>query len=220
MKFPINENQTSGNFGVDPEAAAAELRKILEASGEGSGIIAQYRALEAWSQDHGRQLGPDYDLSRARLGGLEHYIWNDEAARVVRKITYGGSFGRTVRVLSNGLVPATPLEYFDRWAAHNSLFGPITRVTGVHLAAPGGLAIVIEQDALPGDLPELARVEVFMRESGFGQLAQSPFAWIHRARQQAIFDARPANFVLIEDTPVPFDLIIVPTAQISGLQQT
>ena len=212
-----NEDQARRDFGVDPETAAIELREILGAGGKGEDIIAQCRALKIWAEKHGRAFGPGFDLSQARLGGLEHYVWNDEPDRVVRKITYGGSFGRTVRILSSGLVPATPLEYLDRWSAHNARFGKITRISGVHSSRPGSLAMVIEQEALPGDLPTIENVKDFLQVSGFCEIPQAPFAWIHKNREQAIFDARPANFVLIDDTPVPFDLIIVPTSKISGL---
>jgi hypothetical protein len=217
IKTDDNENQARRYFGVDPEAAATELREILGAGGKGEDIITQCRALETWAQNHGRAFGPDFDLSHARPGGLEHYVWNDEGCRVVRKLTYGGCFGRTVRIFTKGLVPATPLEYFDRWGAHNRRFGNITRISGVHSSQPGSLAIVIEQDALPGDLPDLEQVKEFLRISGFREIPQTPYAWIEKDRQEAIFDARPANFVLIDDTPVPFDLIIVPTSKISGL---
>lgn len=212
-----NENQARRNFGVDPETAAIELRKILETGGKGQNIIAQCRALEIWAEAHGRAFGPDFDLSHARLGGLEHYVWNDEECRLVRKLTYGGCFGRTVRILSQGLVPASPLEYIDRWSAHNRRFGKITRISGIHCSQAKSLAIVIEQDALPGDLPAIEQVRDFLQASGFAEIPQAPFAWIDRDRQEAIFDARPANFVLIEDTPVPFDLIIVPSSKISRL---
>ena len=47
----------------------------------------------------------------SKIGGLEHLVWNDAENQLVRKVTYGGSFGRTVRFLDRGLVPGTPLDY-------------------------------------------------------------------------------------------------------------
>ena len=41
--------------------------------------------------------------------------------------------------------------------------------------------------------------------------------WVSRIRRVAIFDARPANFVLIGETPVPFDLIPVSLDEIGLL---
>jgi len=149
-------------------------------------------------------------LSRAKLGGLEHYVWKDSAESVVRKFTYGGTFGRTVRSIDQGLVPATPLEYFVRWANHNILFPPITWITGVLEARRDGLAILIAQEALFGDLPSEDHVAEFMRSAGYAPLPQHRFAWENRDVGFALFDARPANFVSVSGVPIPFDLIVVP----------
>jgi len=70
--------------------------------------------------------------------------------------------------------------------------------------------VVIEQSALAGDLPSTNLIEVFMKEYGFQKLEAHPFAWKNDKLRFMAFDARPANFVLIEDTPTPFDLIPVP----------
>jgi hypothetical protein len=196
--------------GIDPQAAADELRAVLAASGEGEGIVAQLGALIRWAETTGRRIAPGFDLSRARLGGLEHYVWKDSSESVVRKFTYGGAFGRTVRSIARGLVPATPLEYLVRWANHNTLFPPITRISGLLEANRDGLALLIEQEALLGDLPSLLDVEQFLRSAGYVPLATHPFAWENRRAGFALFDARPANFVKVSGMPIPFDLIVVP----------
>jgi hypothetical protein len=141
---------------------------------------------------------------------LEHYVWKDSSESVVRKFTYGGAFGRTVRSIARGLVPATPLEYLVRWANHNTLFPPITRISGLLEANRDGLALLIEQEALLGDLPSLLDVEQFLRSAGYVPLATHPFAWENRRAGFALFDARPANFVKVSGMPIPFDLIVVP----------
>ncbi|MBU3666269.1 MAG: hypothetical protein FGM15_10415 [Chthoniobacterales bacterium] len=76
---------------------ADEFQAILAARGEREGIVSKLGALVRWAEKTGRRSDSSFDLSRARLGGLEHYVWKDEDERVVRKFTYGGSFGRTVR---------------------------------------------------------------------------------------------------------------------------
>jgi hypothetical protein len=196
--------------GIDPQAAADELRAILAAGGEGEGIVAQLGALVRWAEATGRRIAPGFDLSPARLGGLEHYVWKDGSESVVRKFTYGGAFGRTVRSIARGLVPATPLEYLDRWANHNTLFPPITRITGLLEENRDGLALLIEQEALLGDLPSLRDVDEFLLNAGYTQLATHPFAWENRSSGFALFDARPANFVKVSGVAIPFDLIVVP----------
>ena len=204
-----NENPTSTNRGIDPETAASDIRSILASGGEGESFFAQQRALLAWAERQERLLDPRHYLTPARDGGLEHRIWLDETAGKVLKVTYGGCFGRIARNLRTGLGPATPLEYLDRWHAHNTLFGRITHLVGV-IPTPECPQVVIEQSALAGDLPSTNLIEVFMKEYGFQKLEAHPFAWKNDKLRFMAFDARSANFVLIEDTPTPFDLIPVP----------
>ena len=210
MNGDRHDDRPRSLVGIDPQAAADELRAILAASGQGEGIVAQLGALSRWAEKTSRRIGPGFDLSRARLGGLEHYVWKDGSESVVRKFTYGGAFGRTVRSIGRGLVPATPLEYLVRWANHNALFPPITRISGLLEANRDGLAFLIEQEALLGDLPSLCEVEEFLRSAGYAPLATHPFAWENGRAGFALFDARPANFVKVSGVPIPFDLIVVP----------
>jgi hypothetical protein len=113
-----------------------------------------------------------------------------------------------------GLVPATPLEYLDRWTRHNELFGNITRISGVTMLAGDGLVILTEQDALYGQFPPVQSVEGFMQAMGFSAQRQLAFTWYDPARDLAVFDARPGNFILVEDTAVPFDVIPVPLSEV------
>ena len=116
MNGDRHDDRPRNLVGIDPQAAAHELRAILAAGGKGEGIVAQLGALTYWADNTGRRIPADHYLSQARLGGLEHYVWKDSSESIVRKFTYGGTFGRTVRSIGQGLVPATPLEYLVRWA--------------------------------------------------------------------------------------------------------
>jgi len=210
MDDHIHDNRPQCLDGINPQAAADELRALLAAGGKGKGIVAQLGAITIWAEKTGRKIGRSFDLSLARLGGLEHYVWQDDVGQVVRKFTYGGAFGRTVRRIDLGLVPATPLEYLTRWANHNALFPPITRVTGVLESTRDGLALLIEQDSLLGDLPSQGDVEEFMRGAGCMPVSNHPFAWKNPNAGFALFDARPANFVVVSGVPIPFDSVVVP----------
>jgi hypothetical protein len=205
------------NLGIDPETAANDIREILAAGGKGSGILAQRRALLEWADKVRRRYSESFWIDEARVGGLEHLVWHDTEFRLVRKATHCGSFGRTVRSLDRGLVPATPLEYLDRWALHNQMFAPITKVSGILEKAGGELSILIQQEPLVGDLPKEKQIADFMEHFGFTPLPGKRFAWKARASQTVVFDARPANFVLVDRTPIPFDLITLPASQVSGL---
>ena len=217
MKSDHHDNRPQPPDGIDPQAAADEFGEILESSGKGQGILAQLNALKSWAEKSGCRIGRNFDLSQARLGGLEHFVWHDESKQVVRKFTYGGMFGRTVRRISEGLVPASPLEYLRRWANHNILFPPITRVSGVLDLPSTSLALLIEQDALLGELPSTKDIVQFMDESGFTSISdENPFSWVNRKAGFAAFDARPANFVSVAGVPIPFDLVIVPLKNLRG----
>lgn len=206
-----------GNPGIDPEAAANDIRAILDAGGKGSGILAQRGALLEWAERAGRRYRKSFWIEEARIGGLEHLVWNDVEHQLVRKATYGGSFGRTVRFLDHGLVPGSPLDYLDRWFLHNKLFGAITKVSGILETPDGDISILIHQEPLVGELPNEGQIAAFMELYEFSPLTGKRFAWISCSSQVAIFDARPANFVLVDGTPIPFDLITLPISQVSGL---
>lgn len=209
--------ESPGNLGIDPQTAAHDIREILAASGKSPGILAQRRALLDWADKVRRRFSESFWIDEARVGGLEHLVWHDTEFHLVRKATHGGSFGRTVRSLDRGLVPATPLEYLDRWALHNQMFAPITKVSGILEKAGGELSILIQQEPLVGDLPNEKQIADFMEHFGFTPLPGKRFAWMARASQTVVFDARPANFVLIDRTPIPFDLITLPASQVLGL---
>jgi len=145
----MNGYRPEGIEGIAPLAAATDFRRVLEAGGDGTGIIAQQRALSRWGKD----LPVALYLDPAREGGLEHNVW--PFGQDILKVTYGGSYGRTVRRMRNGtlaLRPATPLEYLDRWVRHNDLFGDDTRFLGV-VTDREGPRLVIAQRALRGPLP-------------------------------------------------------------------
>ena len=89
----MSENETKRDRGVDPAAAAADVRALLAATGESQGVIAQCRALDQWAKHSGRFIEPTPVLTEARIGGLEHRVWSDELCGVVRKVTYGGAVG-------------------------------------------------------------------------------------------------------------------------------
>jgi hypothetical protein len=203
-----HESRSEDPRGIDPKTAASQLREILAASGKGQGILSQQGALVEWASREKRIFGGHHELSAFRPGGLEHLILHDVQGGLVYKLTYGGAFGRTVRKISSGLAPASPLEYFDRWAFHNDLFSKLTQVVGIFDSA-GCPQILVVQKALQGEIPTIADTDTFMRLAGFEPVLDVEFAWKNEDTGVYIFDARPANFLSILGNPVPFDLIPV-----------
>ena len=49
MNVDRDDDRPRSLVGIDPQAAADELRAILAASGEGEGIVAQLGALSRWA---------------------------------------------------------------------------------------------------------------------------------------------------------------------------
>ena len=96
------------------------------------------------------------------------------------------------------------LRLFDRWSLHNKLFGAITKVSGILETTKGDISILIHQEPLLGELPDVRQIADFMKLYGFSPLTGKRFAWVGRSLEVAIFDA-------------PFDLITLPISQVSGL---
>jgi hypothetical protein len=217
----MHERQTGpASSGDSPHAAARDLRAILASSGGGGagstpGITAQIEALVGWAGQAGF-LDPGYYLTPSRVGGLEHRIWYDPEANRVVKITLPGQYGRCARLNPRAtpdqlpdqvlrLGPATPLEYLDRMALHNDLFGDDVHVLGV-VQDGDWFCLVISQPFLRGPRPSAERVESFLREQGFLRIG-SELAYFRPADSLALFDSHPGNFVLTGNLPVPFDVI-------------
>ena len=74
---------------------------------------------------------------------MEHWIQHVPGSERLLKITYPGQFGLRMRLISKtgetpnrlsdamALRPATPLEYLDRLALHNELFGRSVEFLGL-----------------------------------------------------------------------------------------
>ncbi len=73
-----------------------------------------------------------------------------------------------------------------------------------------GPRLVIAQRALRGPVPSTAKVADFLSAACWDPLPGMAHAWVSHSRRIAIFDTRAANFILMGDTPIPFDVIPVP----------
>jgi hypothetical protein len=92
--------------GIDPRTAANEFRTLLAAGGKSQGIVAQLAALRFWAEKTGRKIGANCDLSQATIGGLEHYVWPDEAGGLfaLRGSRRGNSLGRCLAAIADCLL--------------------------------------------------------------------------------------------------------------------
>lgn len=151
-------------------------------------------------------------------GGAEHFIQHAPGVERLIKITYPGEFGLYMRLmLPHGVIPgrladaialrpASPLEYLDRIALHNELFGRSMEFLGL-VRHRGRLSMVTSQIFLRGDKPSIPQIERFMAENGFLRLKKDENAYFRVSDHLAVFDAHARNFVLTDGVPVPFDVL-------------
>ena len=102
----------------------------MRARGEGIGAQrAQRRALIEWAQLAGKVRAFSHIEQFERVAdGAEHVVYHDPARGVAVKTTHTNRFGHST--FAEGAM-ATPLEYLQRLAWHNSLFGDDIRIEGV-----------------------------------------------------------------------------------------
>ena len=149
-------------------------------------------------------------------GGAEHFLFHQSGSERVLKVTYPGQYGLKMRCMARsgipaqladvvGLKPATPLEYLDRLALHNAIFGQSTHFLGI-TSHKGGLSFVISQVFLRGAKPTVPEIAEFMASHGFCKL-RGENAYFRPSDSLAVFDAHARNFVRVDGIPVPFDVI-------------
>lgn len=102
----------------------------MRARGERIGAQrAQCRALIEWARLAGQVRAFSYIEQFARVAeGAEHVVYHDPERGLAVKTTHANRFGHST--FAEGAT-ATPLEYFQRLAWHNSLFGDDIRIEGV-----------------------------------------------------------------------------------------
>jgi len=219
----MNEPTGQKTRGDSPQAAAREFRSLLGASegvpgqsGTDPDILEQLGGLEAWAEARGELAGGGW-LTEAQCGGAEHFIQHAAGDERLVKVTYPGEYGLRMRLVlpagtmpdrlsdAIGLGPATPLQYLDRLALHNDLFGDDVEFLGL-VRQRGRLSMVISQIFLRGEKPEIPQIESFMADNGFRK-AGGENVYFRTEDRLAVFDAHARNFVLTEGVPVPFDVI-------------
>ena len=148
---------------------------------------------------------------------MEHWIQHAPDSERLLKITYPGQFGLRMALniranqkpqqVSDALRvrPATPLEYLDRLALHNQLFGRSVEFLGL-VRWKGFWSMVISQIFLRGTKPSLAQIQSYMEANGFHKLGDEN-AYFRVEDSIAVFDAHSRNFVFTDGVPVPFDVL-------------
>ena len=197
--------------------ALADFRGRLRAAGpvsEWDEGDHPWRILRDLARD-GRYLGP-HDVAawlNAR-GGSEHLCRHLPDVERWEKVTLANSAGWWVDLESKRCLPATPLQYFERMAAVNEVFGDDTRLVGIDTGpGPHDTRIRTTQPQIVGESPSLERLVEWMEQAGFEREPDLTIgaydALTFRREQVWVFDVRPMNFVEREGELFPIDVIVV-----------
>ncbi|MFH1499164.1 MAG: hypothetical protein ABII82_15220 [Verrucomicrobiota bacterium] len=203
--------------GVAPQA-------VLDQLGAGQG--ADFGHLGR--QEQARQLGDWFGaqglcVPKSALGGevgfvgsgAEHETYFDSVGRVAVKVTHDGRFGHCLR--EEGAV-ARPVDYLQRLAWHNELFGDDIVLHGLLLES-AGIRLVTSQAWIvshPAKLsPTQAEIDEFLAEFGYRRSQAYPdgFIYFNAEAGMVIGDAQPANLLLDREGVIrPIDLVIAEPA--------
>lgn len=131
------------------------------------------------------------------------------------KFTKSNRAGYAVEVVGESLVmlPATPLQYLNRWRVHNFIFRDRVKLVGVS-SYDGSPHIVVAQGDLSGEAPSWESIEAtFTGLLGLRRLDVGSYLGGYESRAYfndriAVFDVRPLNCVQsASGAVVPFDVI-------------
>ena len=160
--------------------------------------------------------------------GTEHLVELSPDFGRVAKITIPPKFGLVPKVVRHAMVslrdspppsfqrseieflPATPIEYLDRWIAANDIFGDDVQVSSVIEWADGLTSFAISQPQYNGVLAEHRDIERFFAEAGWTRLAvvSGHTMFFNYAFGVLAIDALPRNCYLHNGVLQPFDVIL------------
>jgi hypothetical protein len=148
-----------------------------------------------------------------------------EVARMV-KITLPPKFGLIPKVLTHAVpnlrgepgsrkaiefVPATPLEYLERWIAANDVFGDDVKLTAVVQWADGQVSFAISQPQYHGEPATEREIEQHFLAAGWTRIpdpAGQHDVFFNYAFQTLAIDTLPRNCYLKDGDLLPFDVIL------------
>lgn len=212
------------------EHAAAHLRGVLRADGaHAASGPAECRAIEVailreWTAENGLILDPLDFLPFARRGGAEHMVWSRPRERWV-KLTDPGEFGCAAdlewvfdedaeeAIQRPVLREGTPLEYLERLASQNAVFGDDIALLGV-IDKRKAFHVVTSQPDIPGAPAGDASVMRYMQSLDFVHLPKAEMGFpgaltfLRESDSLAAFDCHAGNFVLRAGDVFAIDVIL------------
>jgi hypothetical protein len=229
-------DQTANHHGCGGDSAHLLEAAALLCGSRGAFRFGRSQFVD-YPEERERQIAglaglPQYELTdtvRIATGG-EHVVYRTSDATRIVKVTQSGFFGRTMDEdqlfdprtflnvwrlrLRNGL----PAEYLARWFLLEMKFGLATRLEGVLRSEGSEPQLVISQEFLGPDMPEIEEVEAHMIGLGFEKVEKrhvinpenQDVTWYRQLDGMLVTDAFPRNFRI--DKPsgaiVPIDLMV------------
>lgn len=162
--------------------------------------------------------------------GTEHVVELSAFEDRVFKVTIPPAFGLIPRVVSHPVInlredasppvfrkaieflPATPLEYLERWIAANEVFEDDVRLTSVVVWADGQVSFGISQPQYHGEPAPHRDIDRFFEASGWTRITDPGGSghglFFNYAFGVLAIDALSRNCYLHENALLPFDVIL------------
>lgn len=200
-------------------SACTFLRGGLRADGTYEGVGEwdvhdhQWRLFDRWARSEALIL--PLVFVPERVGGREHDVRHDQESQRWFKFTKPNAAGYFVELIGERMemLPATPLQYLERWLVANRLFYDDVRLEGVW-SQDATRRVVVSQPDIVGSEPTWEEVERAMREDyRLQRLPVDDALGGYEARAYfrgrfGVFDVRPVNCVRTADGDVvPIDVI-------------
>ncbi|MFM2142233.1 MAG: hypothetical protein RLZZ476_777 [Verrucomicrobiota bacterium] len=149
----------------------------------------------------------------------------DEGGRV-GKLTLPPKFGLIPKVITHVVpnlrgedgtrkaiefIPATPMEYLERWIAANEVFGDDVKLTAVVQWEDGQVSFAISQPQYHGEPATDREIEQHFIASGWTRIVDPTgqhSLFFNYAFQTLAIDALPRNCYLKDGDLLPFDVIL------------
>lgn len=149
----------------------------------------------------------------------------DEGGRV-GKLTLPPKFGLSPKVITHVVpnlrgedgtrkaiefIPATPMEYLERWIAANEVFGDDVKLTAVVQWEDGQVSFAISQPQYHGEPATDREIEQHFIASDWTRIVDPTgqhSLFFNYAFQTLAIDALPRNCYLKDGDPLPFDVIL------------
>lgn len=123
------------------------------------------------------------------------------------KATWPDFFGMLVVHRPDAEPKASPIDYLERWALHNELFGDDARLIGA-FDSDSCLRLLIRQPAIAGEPATEGQIRQFFAGSGWLPFSiNGETAYFDPTRNIVVSDTHRANLILMADGNLaPIDL--------------